>query len=232
MENTNEPSRDDHRQTDHSTSETTLTRGENTNPQSDKQNAKPSREKKHPLEWAIFVFVVLTALCTIAAACYSRKQWITAEDTEKRQLRAYVIIKTNELEKFGEGNFAQSIVENVGQTPVYNGSWLSGINVSGYPMAGIGENADCKVIMSQPDAGRWFFGKFIYPDKDRKTAFTVDEIKSIKDGIAAVYFHGRICYVDIFNETRYTDFCMYWKWQNGSLAPANYCPRGNGADQD
>lgn len=50
-------------------------------------------EKKHPLEWGIFVLLFFTLIATGLAAYYTRKQWITADDSEKRDLRAYVFME-------------------------------------------------------------------------------------------------------------------------------------------
>ncbi|MGP0089478.1 MAG: hypothetical protein ACLPKB_05900 [Xanthobacteraceae bacterium] len=61
-------------------------------PDAEDQTRKP-QEDKHWLEYAIFVFVVLTAAGTIGAAYYARNQWLTADDTEKRENRAYVYLE-------------------------------------------------------------------------------------------------------------------------------------------
>lgn len=151
-----------------------------------------------------------------------------AKDTAVRQLRAYVVVSSKELERFDEGQIGrvQGILENLGQTPVYEAVWVSGINV--FPPAGAFTYPECKDIMR--DSKKWFFGKFSYPDKDRATVFTADETSRVKSGQAGVYFNGRVCYRDIFKEIRRTDFCIRWAWQNGSLGTATYCDQGNEAD--
>jgi hypothetical protein len=53
-----------------------------------------SKDQKHWLEYAIFVFVVLTAFGTVPAACYTRRQWLTADETMKRLIKTNVAIKT------------------------------------------------------------------------------------------------------------------------------------------
>jgi hypothetical protein len=70
----------------------------------------PKRKESNPLDWAIFIFLVITALATAAAACYTRKQWLTASDTERRQLRAYVV--TDAAAVFlDEGKVLKSVVD-------------------------------------------------------------------------------------------------------------------------
>jgi hypothetical protein len=76
--------------------------------------------------------------------------------------------------------------------------------------------------MSETGGHKWFFGKMAYPEKDRNAPFTPDEVRLVKAGDSAVYFHGRVCYFDIFKEIRSTDFCIYWAWKN--------CGQGNDAD--
>ena len=48
------------------------------------------RERKHPLEYLIFVFVVATAVATGFAAYYTGQQWKTAHDTLVVSERAFV----------------------------------------------------------------------------------------------------------------------------------------------
>ena len=161
-------------------------------------------------------------------------QIAVAKDTEERQLRAYVVFRAQDkLDNFKVGGKAhvQGILDNVGQTPVYNSTILSGINVLDYPLKGSIAYAPCKLIMAMPDAKRHFFGKASYPDKDRDVAFTDDEIAKIKSGHFAIYYHGRICYMDIFQKTRHTEFCIFWAWTNEAIVGARYCAQGNTADE-
>lgn len=62
-------------------------------PNSNQQSAK--REPKHWLEYAIFIFVVLTAIFTGAAAWYTRQQWQTSQDTLVFSERAFVHFPIN-----------------------------------------------------------------------------------------------------------------------------------------
>ena len=51
---------------------------------------RPRRERKHPLEYLIFVFVVATAVATGFAAYYTGRQWKTAHETLVVSERAFV----------------------------------------------------------------------------------------------------------------------------------------------
>jgi len=53
--------------------------------------------KNNWLENMIFPFVVVTAIATACAARYTYKQWLTADDAEKRSLRAYVVANQGDV---------------------------------------------------------------------------------------------------------------------------------------
>jgi hypothetical protein len=67
-----------------------MSNGKNTQPTTNDEYKRSQRKSKHWLEYAIFGFVIVTALATGYAAYYTKNQWVTMEDSEKRQLRAYV----------------------------------------------------------------------------------------------------------------------------------------------
>jgi hypothetical protein len=77
-------------------------------------------ENKHWLEYAIFLFVIITAVATSYAACYTRKQWEVASDQERRQLRAYAFVEKAAVTL--SGNALKGIVDlkNAGLTPAYD----------------------------------------------------------------------------------------------------------------
>src|SRR5580700_52323 len=83
-----------------------------------KAKAKAKAEPKHWLEYAIFVFVIATAIATGFAAYYTRRQALTAADTEQRQLRAYLGISSPVINE-AEGVITLQ-VSNGGQTPATN----------------------------------------------------------------------------------------------------------------
>jgi hypothetical protein len=98
------------------------TGGENTKPTANGHKCGPNGEGKHPLEYAIFFLVVITAVATGFAAYYTHNQWITAEDTAKRQLRAYVFFRPHGHFKLPEVGAPMEIpvpIRNYGPTPAY-----------------------------------------------------------------------------------------------------------------
>src|ERR1700730_11509321 len=81
----------------------------------------PKPDKNNWLEYLIFPFVVITAVATTCAARYTYKQWLTADDTEKRSLRAYAFANQIGIKDFSSGNHASGgvIIRTMGQTPAY-----------------------------------------------------------------------------------------------------------------
>ena len=182
------------------------------------------------------VLGIVGALIAICALGLTINQIWTIRDNAQRQLRAYVIIGGfRKVEKFAlnETPHVAITFDNVGQTPAYDATWLSGINVLPYPMEKTALQGfafpECEMIIDKNDP-RWFFGKSVDIDKYKDKAITDDEWKSLSSGSAAIYLVGRICYRDIFQKTRRTDFCMLWRWDNGRFGDAIACEKGNSGD--
>ena len=97
-----------------------MTRGKTAPPPANRNQRGAKPESKHWMEYAIFFFVVATAIATGFAAYFTGQQWQTAADTEKRQLRAYVAVLPSDVENFGQpsGQKFTLIRKNYGQTPL------------------------------------------------------------------------------------------------------------------
>ena len=187
-------------------------------------------KKKHWLEYATFGGVFVAAIAAVAAAGFTWYQASIAKDTAKQQLRGYLVIGSNDIPKLAESiqPFVKVAIQNMGQTPTYDGAWISGLHVMDYPMRGDIKNDDSRNVMNNPTSPKWMIGKESQMEKWRPTPFQADEVKAIQEGKAAIYLHGRICYRDIFKEVHYTDFCMHWKWENGRMGTGLACEEGNG----
>lgn len=203
---------------------------EHAQPQSVSHCSNSDHKKKHWLEYATFGGALVAAIAAVAAAGFTWYQASIAQDTAKQQLRGYLVIGSNDIPKLAEGiqPFVKVTIQNMGQTPIYDGAWISGLNVMNYPMRGDIENDDCRNVMNHSTSPKWMIGKESQMEKWRPTPFQADEVKLIQEGKAAIYLHGRICYRDIFKQVRYTDFCMHWKWENGRMGTGLACEEGNG----
>jgi hypothetical protein len=211
-------------------------------------NSHHARERLHWRRQERFngftgLFTFIAALAAVTAAGFAgyayteaRRQAKAAEDqlgvqkdTEERQLRAYVILnndfKLAEGFRAGGTPHVRAILENVGQTPVYDLTWVSGFNVRPYPLNEQSTYDTCDALLAQPNANRWFFGKSTEIEKFRPSALTADDMLPVLAGNSAIYFHGRICYRDIFKKARQTDFCVSFRGENPK--DGNFCEREN-----
>lgn len=201
---------------------------EDLQPRSPQQSLKPE-EKQFRLKLIIFGGVVIAAIIAAFVAGYPGWQNYIAQEEAKQQLRAYIDVRPKGMTKIEEGIKPRihDSFHNIGRTPAYDNGSFSRIIVAEYPLAHKLINDECSEAGTVPKGSKWFVGKVSGPETVREGAFTAGEIEAIKSGKAAVYFHGRVCYRDIFNESHRTDFCLYWKWNAGRVSPGLYCDQGN-----
>jgi hypothetical protein len=135
-----------------------------------------------------------------------------------------------DLQRFGIGDKAhiEVLFENMGLTPAHDAGWMTQVDVLDYTVGPTFSYLECSVVRNAPENPKWMVGKSKQLTKDWPTAFTADEVARVQAGKAAVYFHGRLCYLDIFEEERHSEFCVYWKWENGGLS-FRRCPKGYSA---
>jgi hypothetical protein len=210
--------------------------GEEDQPVPSKNQNAPQPERKHWLEYAIFGFVILTALATGCAAWYARQQWLTAEDNEKRSLRAYVFVESATLVTENgmpkglrvDGKNTELFVNyklvNVGQTPAYNVTRLLSLPLREYPL-----QHDIPIEATNGTSAYLTKSQSFGPVSSR--GFTDPEMVTIlRPGDQRLYFAGLISYFDIFHEPKETRFCfMYVRTLSGFEFVD--CDRWNPADK-
>ncbi len=155
-------------------------------------------------------------------------------DTAERQLRAYVIVNTT----FGVKNFVEGripsvdfILTDVGQTPVYKEGTVAALVLT--QIEPTYQHFDsCDKIYDRPDVRIGYFGR-----SRQETMFlsgnaklTSADMEHIKAGELRFILFARICYEDIYNKARWTDFCFRWEWQKEGFADSIACKEGNSAD--
>jgi len=173
---------------------------------------------------------------TSAAVIEARKQVNVAEDTEKRQLRAYLIATGVRFErdaagqlKLGQeqnGSYELLIdydIVNEGITPAYGVQQIVAVQ---YPFNGTIDNKEWATPGVSAYVGRQHtFGPI------RTRPFTKDQIDAIRLGKGGPFaFAGQMKYRDIFKREWPTNFCFMWV-----LAPVEpafiSCPRWSDADR-
>lgn len=180
----------------------------------------------------------ITAIGAIAAAIFTGWQAWIAQDTEHRQLRAYLIVKSATFAKddtgrfkiwktFPDGRSALMIyydVSNEGSTPAYD--VFRRITVE-FPYDGQ------KIEFGYTD------GTAAYVSRDQTFGpvitrpFTNTEIDAISSGSGNPFiFAGQITYRDIFGNMWPTNFCfMYAAVAQADVVSFVSCPRWSDTDQ-
>ncbi len=143
-------------------------------------------------------------------------QSATAQDTEKRQLRAYVGLippPDNQV----SNNFTPPATplirltpKNFGVTPAYEAIHKTGMQVGYYPLA---KNFEYPIqeLATPPNPITIYPGAFDLAgiQVESLRALTQDEIASIQDGkTKRLYVWGTLTYKDVFREPHYTNFCL------------------------
>jgi hypothetical protein len=152
-----------------------------------------------------------------------------AEDTPKRQLRAYVNVKSGSLKNVTEGGHPTSTItiKNFGQTPAYRLI----INCA----IGLGESFDklgpvTGKIMDKP-IGTLAPGAKIEHFYPSEHVLTTEDMEGLKSGKFALFVHGEIVYWDFTGEKRTTKFRTFKNVVVGLGTPhLASCEEGNESD--
>ena len=186
-------------------------------------------DNRYRLRLALFGAGVIAAIVIAFVAGITTWQDYIVKDRARDQLRAQIVVKPQPAITLEEGGIArvQGTYYNLGQTPAYDEGASARIIVSDYPQTETFANEDCSTKKRILKRNKWYVGKTSVSETVREVPFTRSEITALKEGKAAIYFHGRVCYSDIFDEAHHTDFCLYWKWDAGRLSPGLFCSTGN-----
>jgi hypothetical protein len=191
-----------------------------TNPNARDSHTNSNSDKKHPLDWWIFIFLVFTFIATATAACYTRKQWITADDSEKRSLRAYVMPFQMALKLTPDNHVSATvIIKNFGQTPARHFRGWDCLAVRDF----VTKDAH---LVDPTDLPPW-------PNSDKLSSLTLaqgdtttvspvyfcdgndgpinrilttDEVASVRGNSKAIYIYGNIKYDDVFGNPHWTNY--------------------------
>lgn len=194
-------------------------------------NSTPADERSFHIRLAVFASVVIIAVVG-AFVGYPTWQEYVSQQEAKLELRAYVNVRALGPPALKEGVSprVRETIQNAGRTPAYNDAIQAFITVADYPLIKNFERVTCPPDDSQPDKRKWFMGKVPRTETVRETPFTAEEITAIQTAKSALYYHGTVCYRDIFHESHRTDFCMFLKWDAGPLSSSLSCDQGNKTD--
>jgi hypothetical protein len=172
------------------------------------------------------IFTIVLAIATIYLALANRALVRGADETAKRQLRAYVFTRSPSVTglRSRDGIKATCKLENFGQTPAYGVTCASTLSVMKYPpgtvivVGGMGP-------VSQLDLGP----RGVCTIRASHRALSDDEIAEIRSGKKALYLNGAIAYTDCFKRSQSTEFMLMKNGDDLDSDSMDVCPVGNKA---
>lgn len=172
-------------------------------------NMKPAPSIENYTFW-LTILTGLLAAATAVLAIFTIKLWLTADDTAKKQLRAYISIEEYGVRNFDIGKPEFSFrYRNNGQTPAYDVRFFTWIAVLPYPLP---KNFPHDDVREDSTVSRTTVGPGVYQRgyKPIDTALTPPEIAEIIDGSTRrLYFMGVARYSDVFKQPHETWFCVF-----------------------
>ena len=186
-----------------------------------------SGERRHWIEYGVFVFVIITAIATATAAWYTRREAMSSEDNGRRQLRAYVFPDQASLVWQGSAKptLSEVVIKNSGQTPAYRLSTAAVIGVADYPLQkDISIPAMSGNHTVVPPTGSYTLSVAM------EKPLTGEQLNAIQKGKQAIYVFGDIAYADAFDECRMTRYRFYYTGSGGDVGSRiglTYLDEGN-----
>jgi hypothetical protein len=221
MESDNKPPNDSSAQTDGQPSEI-ASRTKYNDIQAPRDQAD-SYEKKHPLEWAIFILLLLTLIATSFAALYTRNQWMTAVDALHASQRPWVFAESvKSISQYkslaNDGRFSilsEIVVKNYGTSVANEGqAQMRASTGSGDFLKKNWDRACFDVENARPaiESGQNWPTGFSLPPNGGESALHLGTEEptitpqNIKDG--SFYLIGCMSYFDQYRIKHTTTFCF------------------------
>lgn len=191
--------------------------------------------------WAALIFLTVIAAAGAAfsavfaykAAGAATDQVGVAQDTEKRQLRAYLHIGHGPIQISGSSASAEVWIFHSGQTPAYKIKLFANIQVGHFPLPPTEH-------LSPPTSGipSYEYGALYGTDPIKQRismevpAEDAIEIQKrsrdmLAGGLQVFYLTGRVQYLDIFGQVWPYDFCFAFDPINSPQGTESGCERYN-----
>lgn len=162
------------------------------------------------------------------------KQAATAEDTERRQLRAYVMVEVSKSALSDTGTPTIHLnIRNFGSTPAYNLRHWACYDISSVPDQDADFFAPDLITKSTEAPGSLIpphgtIGKEYSGVTCKNTQLSTEELNEIKAGTKAIYAIGVMKYRDTFGVERVTEYRRGWNPVRGGIDGYH----GNCVDED
>ncbi|WP_315778284.1 MULTISPECIES: hypothetical protein [unclassified Bradyrhizobium] len=189
---------------------------------------------KHLLDYLMTFFAFVAAIGGVAAAAFTGWQAWIASDNEERYLRAYIHVTHGRsffLEKpDGSWDVSETPAYKVyGQTPAGSVAVKWRMRTETFPMNAKTFYLDHMATLPSQTTTVDAPNEERYADTLTMTLLK-DDISKIQGGTHRFYVYGTILYVDVFQRSRYTNFCYYFDIEGLRKGYATNCPLHNNAD--
>jgi hypothetical protein len=183
----------------------------------------------------MFLLLFGAFFASTTAAYFTGKQWYTADDTEKRGLRAYAFPSPTGIKDFSSGNHACGgvHVRTMGQTPAYKVRGEVGIGGKPYPLPA---DENLRIDRTDQIQNSAFISTTNFFSLVAKTDGILNQptIDAISDGKKfRLFVWGRVDYEDVFLKPHWFTFCYSYDGisikENDGGEP---CPRYNEVDSE
>jgi hypothetical protein len=178
------------------------------------------------------VYTLITAglfIVSLIQIGKSTDQISVMQDTEHRQLRAYVGVIPGDVENFGipdETRF-KIIRKNYGMTPAYDvGFSIVGYEITDINQLTIGGSSGVQGCAKKPGTEliTMFPGTELpWTVNVKGNPFTADQIDNVRNDKLVFSFYGNVCYNDAWERPHFTDYCWTYKGTDMSGKIADGC---------
>jgi hypothetical protein len=207
-------------------------------------------QEKHPMEWilesGIFLLLLGTLVATAFAACYTRNQWLTAQDqlgvakdTEIRQLRAYLYVRRYPVVADQTTATVKIEVYHAGVTPAYKIKIDTQMSVARYLVGdpGLPDITSPNVGPVERTERSVSYGNDFIPVDVSIPKWSVEAMRAVWSqdpliGDNRLYVHGVVRYLDVFGveglqpERRY-EFCFVYHPERDPTGSERGCEKYN-----
>jgi hypothetical protein len=193
----------------------------------------PQRETRRKLEYAAIALAGLAVIVSSVTAWFSGWQAWIARDAAERQLRAYVFLGSTLAVDFQNDPHGSSVftvnpsLKVLGITPA---GWVSPAwDLKIFPAwSPPGQFPELPITAGRSDL-------VAIPAQDysigpKTVTLKNTDIDALKSQATMIVAFGRMTYTDVFDKTRWSDFCMFFSWNDVNNNKGQFCPKHNDYD--
>ena len=179
--------------------------------------------------WAYTIFTVFILVVAAKAFLETRRTANIADDTEKRQLRAYVSTTAKSVQNF---NTTQDVIiilaiKNFGLTPAYHVRACGWASIFAYPIDPNYKFPECAYDIGQITMTAFPQAEY-NPSVDKLGVLTPADTALVTAGVKArIAVYGTTWYLDAFGVKHFTNFCHLYDGRGIADNTSEFCDQHN-----